>query len=88
MIGNPLLFGLAPLGGMNVYEEPLPPAKIQLREHIQVTEECRREMNAWLLAMFGRKTPALDLDTCLVSEEFGFLMVPHGMARRFCNVGS
>jgi len=88
MIHNPLLFEQTLTSGMRVYEEPLPPPKIQLREHIQVTDEFRREVNEWLLAKFGRKKSALDRNQFLVSEKSGFVVAPHGMASILSNVGA
>lgn len=88
MIGNPLLFWLTPYGGMKVYEEPLQPPKIQLREHVQVSDEFRRDVNAWLLARFGRKKSVLDRDKFLVSKKYGFVVAPHGMARILGNIGA
>lgn len=88
MRDNPLFFGLRPFGGMKIYEEPLPPPKIQLRDHVQVTDDCRREVNAWLLSVFGSKETALDRKTFLVSEKYGFIVAPHGMAGILSNIGA
>ena len=88
MNDNPLLFGRTPLGSMTVYEEPLPPPKLQLSEHVQVTDEFRREMNDWLLIRFGRKKGVLDQDKFFVSEKFGFIVVPRGMAGFLSNISA
>ena len=68
------------LGSMKVYEEPLPPPKIQIRGGIQITDECRQEVNAWLLDTFGRRNSTIKPGEFLVSEKFGFIVAPHGMA--------
>ena len=86
MIDNPLLFGRTPFCSMPVYEEPLPSPKIQLSEHVQVTDEFRREMNNWLLIRFGRKKRILDSNKFFVSEKYGFIVAPPGMAGLLYNI--
>lgn len=69
-----------PMGalGMRVIEEPLPPPKLKLRAHVQVTAECRKEINNWLLDRFGRKDPALKNDQYMISEKMGVIIAPPG----------
>lgn len=72
-------YGLAmpAVGGMEIYEEPLPPAKLQLSKKLDLDPVFRAEYDLWLLARFGRQPSMLD-NKFLVSERYGFFVAPHG----------
>jgi len=79
-LGNPIINNPFMFCGLRVYEEPLPTPKLKLRENIQVTDEFRKEFDAWLLDMFGRQESLLGKDKCFMMETMGMVIVPHNMA--------
>lgn len=62
--------------GLKVYEAPPPPAKLKLRDDLDIfTDGFRAEMNAWLLAQFGLQQPLLEPNTVLISETYGMVVM-------------
>ena len=70
-VNRPLPLGH--FGGMKVFTEPQVP-KIKLREHIQVSDEFRREMNAWLAARFGYRESICG-NSAYVARDFGMMVM-------------
>jgi hypothetical protein len=68
--------GVEQLGGLNLFPAPEPGAKISLGPKAPVSEAFREEFDAWLLERFGRRDPILGPDKIIISEAFGFAVVP------------
>lgn len=57
-------FSVGSLFGMQIIEttqKPIP--KMQLSDDCPVTDDFRKEMNAWLIEFFGYREPIIPLDT-------------------------
>lgn len=49
--------------------------RMRLSESLPVSDECRNEMNAWLLSFFGYHTPLLGNNQALLDKDSGVIYV-------------
>lgn len=67
------------IGGMKIIEHT-PPAKLRLSENIEMSDEFRNEINAWLIDMFGYQGHLMKPHEFMISREFGFIVArPEGI---------
>lgn len=71
-----LLGYASPLGGLKIIESPPTPQKIRLSPSLNVSDEFRREFNAWLAQEFGYEE-ALNKDHAMLYGDC--LILPPGL---------
>jgi hypothetical protein len=80
---NPLLRKPLTYAGIDIYERPPEPPKIQLSDSFEwVTPEARASMNAWLLERFG---PGEDLPAMMMVSGMG-LVIRHDLRHLIASV--
>jgi len=68
--------------GYKIYERPAPGPKLKLKPSLQVSDEFRKEIDDWLLQMFGYQNCVVPNDQIIVMESNKMIIVGPGMKEK------